>query len=88
MQNWKRIGNPKTALRIYGGDVGMEFGKEKCAMLIMKSGKRLMMEEMELPNQKKKKNQNVWSKRNLQILGNIWSGHHQTCGDEKKTPGE
>ena len=25
--------------RIYSGDIGMEFGIEKCAMVIMKSGK-------------------------------------------------
>ena len=29
----------------------MEFGKEKCAMLVMKSGKRHMMKGVELPNQ-------------------------------------
>ena len=31
----------------------MEFGIEKCAMLVMKSGKRHMTEGMELPNQDK-----------------------------------
>ena len=31
----------------------MEFGKEKCAMLIMKSGKRQMTKEIELQNQEK-----------------------------------
>ena len=41
-------------VRIYNQDIGMEFGIEKCAMLIMKSGKRHMAEEMKLPNQKKK----------------------------------
>ena len=29
----------------------MEFGIEKCVMLVMKSGKRNMAEEVELPNQ-------------------------------------
>ena len=28
----------------------MEFGREKCAMLVMKSGKRHMTDGMELPN--------------------------------------
>ena len=28
------------AVRIYNQDIGMEFGIEKCAMLVMKSGKR------------------------------------------------
>ena len=31
----------------------MEFGIEKCAMLVMKSGKRRLMDGMELPNQDK-----------------------------------
>ena len=31
----------------------MEFGIEKCAMLVMKSGKRHMTDAMELPNQDK-----------------------------------
>ena len=31
----------------------MEFGIEKCAMLIMKSGKRHITDGMELPNQDK-----------------------------------
>ena len=31
----------------------MEFGIEKCAMLVMKSGKRHMTNGMELPNQDK-----------------------------------
>ena len=31
----------------------MEFSIENCAMLIMKSGKRQMMEGIELPNQEK-----------------------------------
>ena len=32
---------------------GMEFGIEKCAMLVMKSGKRHMTDGMELPNHDK-----------------------------------
>ena len=38
------------AFRIYSQDIGMEFGIEKCAMLVMKSGKRHMTDGMELPN--------------------------------------
>ena len=38
------------AVRIYSQDIGMEFGIEKCAMLVMKSGKRYMTDGMELPN--------------------------------------
>ena len=63
-------------------DIRMEFGKEKCAMLIMRSRKRYVMEEIELQNEEK--NQKAQRKRNLQILGNIGSGHHQTSEDERK----
>ena len=38
------------AVRIYSQDIGMEFGIEKCATLVMKSGKRRMTDGMELPN--------------------------------------
>ena len=39
------------AVRICSPDIGMEFGIEKCAILIMKSGKRHLTDGMELPNQ-------------------------------------
>ena len=48
-KNWKLI----YAMRIYCQDIGMEFDIEKCAMLIMKSGKRHLTNGMELPNQDK-----------------------------------
>ena len=41
------------AVRMYSQDIGMEFGIEKCAMLIMKRGKQHITERMELPNQEK-----------------------------------
>ena len=41
------------AVRIYSQDIGMEFGIEKYAMLVMKSGKRHLTEGMELQNQDK-----------------------------------
>ena len=34
------------AVRIYNQDIGMEFGIEKCAMLIMRSRKRQMTERI------------------------------------------
>ena len=37
----------------YSQDIGMEFGIEKCAMFVMKSGKRQLTDGMELPNQDK-----------------------------------
>ena len=39
-------------LRIYSLDIGMEFGIEKCTMLIMKSGKTETTEGIELSTQK------------------------------------
>ena len=41
------------AVRIYNQEIGMKFGIEKCAMLVMKSGKRHKTDEMELPNHDK-----------------------------------
>ena len=41
------------AVRIYSQDIGMEFGIEKCAILVMKSGKSHMTHGMEQPNQEK-----------------------------------
>ena len=41
------------AVRIYSQDIGIEFGIEKCAMLVMKSGKRHLTGGMELRNQDK-----------------------------------
>ena len=41
------------AVKIYSQDIEMEFGIEKCAMLVMKSGKRHMTDGMELPNHDK-----------------------------------
>ena len=41
------------AVRIYSQDIGMEFGIEKCAILVMKSGKWHLTDGMELPNQDK-----------------------------------
>ena len=39
--------------RIYSQDIGMEFGIEKCALLVMKSGKQHLIDGIELPNQDK-----------------------------------
>ena len=42
-----------NTIRIYSQDIGMEFGIEKCVILVMKSGKRHMTDGMELPNNDK-----------------------------------
>ena len=49
-KNEKELETLIHAVRIYRQDIGMEFGIEKCAMLVMKSGKRHMTDGMELPN--------------------------------------
>ena len=52
-KNEKELETLIHAVRIYNQDIGMEFGREKCAMLVMKSGKRHMTDGMELPNHDK-----------------------------------
>ena len=47
----------------------MEFGIEKCALLVMKSGKRHLTDGIELPNQDKIRT--LAKKRDLQILRNL-----------------
>ena len=54
-------------VRIYSQDIGMEFGIEKCAMLVMKSGKRHLTDGMELPNQDKIRT--LGEKENYKYLG-------------------
>ena len=51
-KNEKELETLIHAVRIYSQDIGMEFGIEKCAILVMKSGKRHMTDRMELPNHK------------------------------------
>ena len=52
-KNEKELETLIHAVRIYSQDIGMKFGIEKCAMLVMKSGKRHLTDGMELPNQDK-----------------------------------
>ena len=49
-KNEKELETRIYAVRIYIQEIGMEFGIGKCAMLVMKSGKRHLTEELELPN--------------------------------------
>ena len=50
-KNEKKLETLIHALRIYSQDIGMEFGIGKCAMLVMKSGKRHMTDGIALSNQ-------------------------------------
>ena len=52
-KNEKELETLIHTVRIYSQYIGMEFGIEKCAMLVMKSGKRQLTDGMELPNQDK-----------------------------------
>ena len=52
-KNEKELETLIHAVRVYSQDIVMEFGIEKCAMLVMKSGKRHLKDRMELPNQDK-----------------------------------
>ena len=55
------------AVRIYTQDIEMEFGIEKCALLVMKSGKRHQTDGIELPNQNKIRT--LAEKENYKYLG-------------------
>ena len=48
-KNDKELKTLIQTLRRYNQDIGMEFGIDKCAMLIMKSGKRESSEAIETP---------------------------------------
>ena len=50
-KNDKELETLIQAVKIYCEDMGMEFVREKCAMLIIISGKRQMTGGVELPNQ-------------------------------------
>ena len=52
-KNEKELETIIHAVRIYSQDVGIEFSIAKCAMLVMKSGKRHLTDGMKLPNQDK-----------------------------------
>ena len=52
-KNEKELETLIHAVRIYSQDVGMEFVRGKCAMQVMKSSKRHLMDGRELPNQEK-----------------------------------
>ena len=44
----KELESLMQTIRIYSKDIGMEFDRENCAMLLMKSEKRQMTEEIEV----------------------------------------
>ena len=52
-KNEKELETLINTVRIYSQDIGMEFVIGKCGLFVMKSGKRHITDEMELPNQDK-----------------------------------
>ena len=49
----KELGTLIRGVRIYSQCIGMEFDREKCAMLLIKRGKQHLIDGIELPNQDK-----------------------------------
>ena len=60
----------------------MEFGIERCAMLVMKSGKQHRIDGMELPNQDKIRT--LAENETYKYLGILEADIHQTSGDERQ----
>ena len=52
-KNQRELETLIQTIRIYTQDIGMEFGIEKCAMLVMKKGKKEITKGIELPSQEK-----------------------------------
>ena len=52
-KNEKELETLIHTVRIYSQDIGMEFGIEKWATIVMKSGKRHLTDGMKQPNQEK-----------------------------------
>ena len=66
-KNEKELETLMHAVRINSQVIGMEFGLEKCAMLVMKSPKRHLTDGMKLPNRDKIKT--LGEKRTYKYLG-------------------
>ena len=60
----------------------MEFGIEKCSMLVMK--KWQTKSNRRNGNTKSRQNKNARREKNVQILGHLGGWHHQISGDEIK----
>ena len=80
-KNEKELETLIWAVRIHSEDIGKEFGIEKYAVSIMKSGKQQMTKLTELPNQEKIRT--LGEKETQKYLG-ILEGDTIICGDERK----
>ena len=83
----KELENHIQTVRIYSQDIGMEFGIEKCVIVIMRSRTRHVTERIELPNQEimrtfgekeTYKYSKILEADNIKLAENIGSGQHQT----------
>ena len=81
-KNEKELETHIHAVRIYSKGIGMEFGIEKGAMLVMKSAKRDMTDGMELPNHDKIKT--LEENETYKYLGILED--HQTNANERHHP--
>ena len=81
IKNEKELVTLMQTIRIYSHDIRMEFDIEKCAILILKSGKREITEGIELPNQEKIRTLGVKEKDKY---SQIRSEYHQTSRDKRK----
>ena len=52
-KNEKDLESLIQTVRIFSEDIGMEFGLDKCAILIMKRGKTVEAEGVKLPDERK-----------------------------------
>ena len=85
VKNEKELETLIQTIRIYSQDIRIEFGIEKCATLIIKSGGKKRNNGRNRTTQIKKESERLkpW-KGKWQSLGNLGSGHYQTSGDERK----
>ena len=68
---------------IYSQNIVMEFGIEKCAMLIMRSGKRQITERIEQPKNQERIRM-LGKKENYKYLEILEVDTIKKCGDEWK----
>ena len=75
-KNQRELETLIQTIRKYTQDIGMKFGIEKCAMLVMKKGKK--RNTVRNRTTSPRKNKNTWRKRELQVPRHTKSGHDQT----------
>ena len=85
-KNEKELETLIHSVTIYSQDIGMEFGIEKYAMLVMKCSKRHRTDGMELPNQDKIIT--LRENENLQILGYLGGWHYKISANERQNSKE